>query len=140
MIDNEKRLEVLLHTRNDCRQEIEMRISQRDTFGIQYLVSLGALIGFGLNVDFKYASLLFLLIPLVSFYFTTQIIYSYSIHDRLHNFLVKHIEPEISKILELNDVEKIGLLWESYCEFDSRRKSIKTPGIRKKFFEITSWI
>lgn len=130
----EKRLSQLIETHKAVRGEIEMRIGQRDTFAIQFLVSCGAIFTLGF-LNFKFAPFLFFLLPLVTLFFSVQILYSYTIHDRCHKFLVNEIEPAICQLLEYNNDEKSRYMWESYCEYESKRNSIRTPGIRRGFFE-----
>ena len=127
------RLDFLKQIYSGCRGEIEMRITQRDNFAIQFIVAVGAVFTLGF-LDFTYAPFLFFILPLVTIFYTVQILYSYTIHDRLHKFLVSEIEPEIARQLNFSDEEKNKYCWESFCEMDSKQKGISTPGIRKGFF------
>ena len=130
----EERLKYLMQTHNAVRGEIQMRISQRDTFAIQFVVAIGAIFTLGF-LDFKYSPILFFLLPLVTIFYSLQILYSYTIHDRCHRFLCEEIEPELGKLLGYEEFERNRIMWESYCHIDSKQKAIKTPGIRKGFFE-----
>lgn len=135
----DKKLDFLMETYKDCRSEIEMRIGQRDTFALQYIVAAGAVISLGL-FDFAQSAYLFFLLPFITLFFAVQIMYSYSIHDRLHDFISTHLEPEIAKTLGYSQSERQRLFWESYCEVDSLKKTLKTPGIRKGFFVKMSYL
>lgn len=130
---NEKKTDFLMETYKDCRSEVEMRITQRDTFAIQYIVSAGAVLSLGF-LDFAQSAYLFFLLPFITLFFTIQIMYSYSIHNRLHNFIYGYLEPELAKTLGYSQNERPKLFWESFCETDSLKKTIKTPGIRQGFF------
>ncbi len=138
-MSNEKEIEYLLQTHNSVRNEIAQRIGQRDTFSIQFIVSVGAVFSLGF-LDFQFSPFLFLLLPLVTLFYSIQILYSYVIHDRCHAFLVEEIEPRLSTLLNYTPYEKNRLMWESYCHIESKERATKTPGIRKNFFIYTSYI
>lgn len=136
---DDKRLAFLKEVYNDCRKEIEMRITQRDNFSIQFVTSVGVVCALAL-MEFKLSPFLFFLLPFISLFYTVQIMYSYSIHDRLHSYLINELEPEIAFLLKYNDVKIDKLFWETYCEVDSVSNKVKFPGIRKNFFRNASII
>lgn len=138
-MDNKEKFDVLLQMRSDCRSEIEQRVKQRDDFSIQFMVSASAVLALGF-LDFAFAPYLFFLLPVISIFYSIQIFYSYSIHNRLHNFLYKQLEPEIGRLLGLDDVYISRHYWENYCEVDSKLRVIKTPGIRESFFRVCSYV
>lgn len=135
----DKKFDFLIETYKDCRTEIEQRISQRDNFTNQLVVTLGVVLSLGV-MNFKYSAYLLLLLPFLSLFYTIQILYSYSIHDRLHAYLSDQIEPAIAKKLHIPRHEIGRYLWENYCRIDSNLKSIKTPGIRKNFYIYVSYV
>ncbi len=134
MEPNEKRLDYLMATHASVRSEIEMRIGERDSFAIQFLASGGAALALGW-LDFAFAPFLFFLLPLITLFFSVQILYSYTIHDRCHRFLTEEIEPAIAALLNFGVYDKDRLMWESYCKTEAKKRAIRTPGIRKGFFE-----
>ena len=131
----DRRLTYLLSVYSDNRSEIEQRVSQRDTFAIQFVVSSGAVITLGL-LSFDYSYFLLFLWPLVTLFFALQIKYSYVIHNRIHSFLVNNLEPEIARLLTYSNDEKNNLCWENYCNHMDLKRKLKTPGIREGFFNI----
>ena len=92
--------------REDIRNEIKQRIKQRDIYSIELTIALATILGISFsNTSFKDA---ILLAPLVSFYFTYLIFYSYHIHMNLSEYLRDKIEPELEKITKLekgSDIE-----------------------------------
>lgn len=135
----DSRLSYLLSVYSDNRSEIEQRITQRDNFAIQFIVSSGAVITLSL-LSFDYAYYLIFLWPLVTLFFAIQIKYSYVIHNRIHLFLVNNLEPEIARLLKYSKNEKNNLCWENYCDHMSLKRNMKTPGIREGFFNISLFI
>lgn len=130
----EKQLEYLITTHESVRGEIQMRIGQRDSFAVQFLASGSATLALGW-MNFKFAPFLFFLLPLITLFFSVQILYSYTIHDRCHKFLTEEIEPAIANILQFKSYKRDRLMWECYCKDEAKRNTIKNPGIRKSFFE-----
>ena len=131
---DEKRLEHLTQTYNDCRGEIEMRIQQRDNFSVQFIVAIGAVLSLALS-DFSHAIYLLFLMPAITMFYTMQILYSYSIHDRIHLYLVNVLEPEMRKILGYSATELEGQpFWETHSNLQAKKRKLKAPGIRKGFY------
>lgn len=131
---DEKRLEHLAQNYSDCRGEIEMRIQQRDNFSVQFIVAIGAVLSLALS-DLSYAVYLLLLMPAITIFYTMQILYSYSIHDRIHLYLVNVLEPEMRKILGYSPTELDGQpFWETYSNRQAKKRKLKAPGIRKGFY------
>ena len=123
----------------DCRGEIESRINQRDNFAIQFMTSTGVVLGVSC-LDFSFAPYLFFLLPLITIFYSMQILYSYTIHDRLHNFLVEQLEPELAKLNGYSNCERQKLFWESYCTRENQSRISKNPGIRKGFFQAIPYV
>lgn len=122
--------------RDDVRGEIKQRIMQRDNFSVQFIVSLGTIIAvsFVSGSDYRFA-LLFL--PLVSAYFSLQILYSYSLHDVLVKYLKKEIEPTLTRLLGIDERHE----WEKYyAEQDKESGKKYKPGIRRNFFILSLWV
>ena len=137
--DKKSKLDYLFNTHGEVRSEIQSRINQRDTFAIQFIVGSGAIITIGF-LDFQYSAYLFFLLPVIALFYSIQILYSYTIHDRCHKFLSTNIEPEIAKELSLNKNDEERLMWEEYCDAESKKIKTKSPGIRKSFFEIAIFV
>ena len=133
-MDNKERIAYLKQTHSEVRGEIVERIKQRDTFAIQFIVTMGTVFTVGF-LDFKFAPFVFFMLPILAIFYSVQIMYSYVIHDRCNKFLKEEIEPELAKLLSYSEYNKSRLMWESYCDYDSKKNLIKTPGIRKGFFE-----
>jgi hypothetical protein len=114
--------------REDVRSEIKMRITQRDNFAIQLITTLGLLCTLGFaNEGF---SQVLVIAPLLSIYYTMQILYSYKLHDALAGYLRDILEPELSELCHI----KLEHEWESYYS------GINVPGIRRIFFLWSMWI
>lgn len=130
----ENRIEYLISLQADLRGEVKQRISQRDGFATQFLIACGTVITISF-LDFPYAAFLIWLMPLVTIFYSLQILYSYIIHDNVTRFLRKHVEPELSRLLEIKQAHRHNYFWETRCSFDRELSNIKYPGIRKSFFE-----
>ena len=116
--------------RGEARDEIKRRIEQRDKYSVQLTVALSALVA----VAFSNPALGKVLIaaPLLSIYFTVLILYSYSIHDVLAEYLRTVIEPRFSHLTgEKQDIE-----WETWYSGTAH----KPPGIRRSFFLWSMWV
>ena len=136
-INNELRIKYLMETHKSVSGEIQMRIEQRDKFAIQLITSLGAILTLGF-VNIQYSAFMFFLIPLITLFFSIQILYSYEIHNRCHRFLTEEIEPLLGELLDFKYYDVNNYMWETYCKIEQQEKVIKSPGIRKKFFEMIS--
>lgn len=132
---NDSRLQYLLATYDELRNEIKLRIQQRDNLAIQYIVSLGVLSGIAFT-EYKYTCFAVLLIPLITIFFSVQIFSSYSVHDRLVKFIREHIEVNLGEILEIEKENLPNYFWEQFCEKDRIRHKVKNPGSRKFFFQM----
>jgi len=130
----EEKLKFLHRQWEEARDEIKMRIQARNSFGIQLIVTLGALLVAGFTkTDFSpYA---FFLMPLVVWFFSSQISYSYAIHELLHRYLVNNIEKGISEVLEYNSAKESKTIpLETYFDTEKNKTKQKSNGIRKEFF------
>lgn len=109
--------------REDVRDEVKRRIQQRDQYSMQLTVALGAIAvgAYSTNGTTR----LFILAPLVTFYFTALILYSYRIHHMLANYLRNVIEP---KFEDLTGFPKAAE-WETWYQNQGIR-----PGVRRWFF------
>ena len=119
--------------RQDIRDEMKQRITQRDNLAIQFFVFMGVIIT-GTIAATEY---LLLLLPFVAFYFTTQILYSYRIHYALKCFLVERVEKNIIRIIDSDDRSE----WQSFIDNpdDGNSRAIST-GVRKNFFIGCIWV
>lgn len=120
----------------DVRNEVKQGITQRDSFSVHFIVSIGALLSLSLSIK-GYASFLLFLAPLAADFYAAQIFYSYSIHEGLSDYLSEVIEPRIAKLIEANGMQKQFYLWKSNTHFNSRFCSQKVLGIRKPFFKMS---
>ena len=110
---------------SDIRNEIKQRITQRDSYSVQMIVSVGVLltIAFG---NSKYDKVIIAL-PLFSIYYTMLILYSYKIHKNLTDYLVYELYPIYSTLYEGISIKSE---WELYHQINQTK-----PGIRKIFFK-----
>lgn len=134
MDTKESRIKYLMELMEDCRGEVKMRISQRDSFATQLLVISGTLLSLSLSLAKSYAIFLLWLIPFVTLFYSSQILSSYSIHKRLTTFLRQTVEPELKDLLAMDD----KFFWQTYCH--NLNKNVRDSGIRKKFFTHIMWI
>ena len=118
---------------NDTRDEIKQRINQRDGFAIQYLVAVGAVVTAILSTDLQWSIYFTLLIPLLAIFYSTQILYSYTMTDKLSKYIREELDPPIEKLLGTNE-------WESYAWRTKKMSKVKTTGIRKGFFRASMWV
>ena len=108
---DDKRIDFLISLYGDLREELRQRISQRDSFAIQFMVSIGAIVALSIQEN-SYASFLFLLLPAITLFFSIQIFYSYSIHRKLSDFIREHVESELSRLLEYKQGQMQNIFWE----------------------------
>lgn len=128
---------VWLEVLKDCRGEIEMRIRQRDNFAMQLIIAVGVVLTAGLHgVQYSYYLIPFF-IPVISYYYSCQILYSYVMHDRLHEYIAFIVEPQIKRVANLDPEVR---LWERQCEETALRRVQRDPGIRRAFFEQVPWV
>jgi D-glycero-D-manno-heptose 1,7-bisphosphate phosphatase len=134
-----RRLKVLLDIYTDLRKEVEQRISQRDSFAIQFIVAVGALLSLGVQNN-KFSPFLVLLIPLITLFYALQIFYSYSIHDSICDFIKNNIEPTLASLMDVAPGQAKEYLWETHNTFNRKLRSQKAYGIRKGFFKIIIFV
>lgn len=134
MFDIEKaRIEHYQLVKQDIRGEIKQRITQRDNFAIQFIITVGVILAASLTNNRLH---ILILLPLASLYYCIQILYSYSIHAVLHKFLVEEIEPALTKLLVTNELHE----WEKYYKQQKNLRGKEyQPGIRKEFYYYTNW-
>lgn len=134
--DNKSEMfQYLLMAYDELRDELKMRIQQRDNLAIQFIVIVGVLSGIAFT-DYSYAYFSILIIPLMTLFFSIQIFSSYEVHDRLVKFICEHIEVELGRVLEVNERKLYNYFWEQYCKKDREMHNVKMPGGRKGFFQI----
>ena len=101
--DNDaQKFQYLLMAYDELRDELKMRIQQRDNLAIQFIVIVGVLSGIAFT-DYSYAYFTILIIPLMTLFFSIQIFSSYEVHDRLVKFIREHIEVELGHVLNVDD-------------------------------------
>ena len=128
---NDGKLEILLRQQDDLRDELKQRIAQRDTLSIQCVIAITAVISLAVTTK---KELLFMLLPFVMIFFTSQIYESYRVHERLVEFLRENIEKQISINVSLEAEQS---LWENYCARVRDLTVDHAVGGRKKFFTYT---
>lgn len=138
-MNQEKEYEYLMQIYLDLRDEIKMRIAQRNNFALQFIITIGALLGFGFSEN-KYSGYCLLAIPLTSIYFFVQVFNSYAIHDLLAKFIRENIEVKIAYIMNISSNHMHEYFWERYCQFDREKHKIKFSGINKQFYEYVIFI
>lgn len=133
-MNESEKINYFISVQADLRGEIKQRISQRDGFSTQFLIACGTVVTISFQ-NFPFAFFLIWLMPIVTIFYSLQILYSYVMHDNISRFLRKHIEPELSRLLEIKQAHRHNFFWETRCSFDRELTNIKYPGIRKEFFE-----
>lgn len=128
---NSKQFDILMESYRLADGQLEMRIQQRDNLGIQLMVVWGALFS-AMTVDNEFLrKICILAMPVVTFYFCTQVFSSYDVHSRLVFFIKNNIEFQLMKYMS-----KSFLLWEHFCEYDRKFKKSSRIGGRKEHFMI----
>jgi hypothetical protein len=94
--------------REDIRGEIKLRIGMRGRLAT-YMVALLALVCAVAFADGEYGQAL-LVVPFLSVFFTTQILYSYRKHDVLAKYLREVIEPALAKLHRIDPSRE----WHTY--------------------------
>lgn len=96
MQDNE--LNVLLAVREDTRNEIKQRISQRDNFAVQFILITVSLLIITCSSKRQVVVVMALaLLPVISFFYSSLIDSSYKVHVRLVEYLNTIVEPKIEE-------------------------------------------
>lgn len=118
--------EILLQVRDDVRDELKQRITQRDNFAIQFTVLALALVTLAFSAD-KFAFSALALFPIISLFYCMLIDSSYRVHERLVEYLNTEIEPKIEEGSKIK-------LWEHYCRDVRALECNNAPSGRKRFF------
>lgn len=113
---------------SDIRGEVKQRIAQRDQYSVQLTIALAAVFAFAFS-DHGTLRMLFAA-PIASLYYTVLILYSYSIHDVLAEYLRDVVEPELARRSGVPHLPG----WETYYVRHRR------PGIRREFFLYAHWV
>lgn len=112
--------------RTSMREEILLRIKQRDDFSNYLAVALGTIV----TLSFTTNHVIFLLAaPFASIYFTSMIIHSYEIHVSVMQYLRGIVEPQLAELCGTPPENE----WEKF--YTTRKKS----GIRRSFFISAMW-
>ena len=134
--DWEKKQTLISHIeaiQDDVRGEIKQRINQRDSFAIQYLVSVGAVITAVLSTNLDVSIYFLLIAPLLAIFYSTQILYSYSMTDKISKYIIDKLDKPLEKILGTEE-------WESYSWRTKQKTKTRSTGIRKDFFRGAMWV
>ena len=100
-------INILLQEYVELRNEIKQRIQQRDTMTIQSVVAVCTVISLAATTKLYW---LLCLLPILVCFYTIQIYESYSVHERLVEFIRESLEVRI-KIL----IDPDTPMWETYC-------------------------
>jgi hypothetical protein len=128
--DDDKRINHYERLREDVRSEIKVRINQRDIFAIQLITTLGVIC----SVAFAQEGFnkVIIVAPMLSVYYTMQILYSYRLHDQLAKYLREILEPQLSKLSMTNPKHE----WEYYYFHEKKAN----PGILRTFYFRAMWV
>lgn len=126
--DDDKAINHYEKLRDDIRGEIKLRINQRDNFSIQLITMLGLLCSVGF-ANQGYNKVI-LIAPLITIYYTMQILYSYRLHDLLARYLREVLEPTLAGVCKTDPSHE----WERYYAKHAM------PGIRRAFFLWAMWV
>lgn len=112
MTQHNDKASLLLQIYQADRDELLKRVQQRDSYVIQYILSIGAI----LCANRLFDSLLILVIPFLSLYFKYQTVCSYRVHEKL----VKHIKL-VEEYLRTGDILDGSclpayLFWQTYAD------------------------
>jgi len=91
----------LENTRAQVREELLVRMKQRDTYSVEMIVILGGLVGLTYAIkDQAYnhiiIPLILIITPAMAIYFTKLIMYSYEVSIALGKYMKEVIEPEFA--------------------------------------------
>lgn len=117
-----KKLDRLNVLWGESREEIRLRIRQRDQYFLSINVAIAALVVGSSRVD-----LLVSLIPPISLYFSVFLYYSHRTHEILVDYLKIDIEPKIKEQLG----SLLGEKYEDYKEYEQMFESVDTSNQRK---------
>lgn len=109
----EDKNQVLLEVEKDLRDEIKMRIKQRDSYYVQAIAFCGALLAFGLTEfrDNVFGGIILSCGPFVALSYWRLLSDSYYVHDKIKAYLIRYIEKRLSKL-----VDGDFCLWQQYCD------------------------
>ena len=119
-------LQIVLQEYEDIRAELRQRITQRDTFFIQFIAATLTVITLAASINWSYI----IFLPIVSIFYAYLILSSYQVHERLVEYIREELETWIQ-----NKGEDLPPLWESYCSFERDFVLSKKISGRKKFFQ-----
>jgi hypothetical protein len=126
--DDDRKINHYERVREDVRNEIKMRMKQRGSFAIQLITMLVLLCAFAF-AEKGYNQVL-IVAPLLSVFYTMQILYSYRMHDVLARYLREILEPQLTALCKINPAHE----WQSYTF-----KTAKS-GILRVFFLWAMWV
>ena len=129
-------LNVLLAVREDTRNEIKQRISQRDNFAVQFILITVSLLTIACSSKRQVVVVMALaLLPVISFFYSSLIDSSYRVHARLVEYLNTIVEPKIEE-----EFTPDTQLWEHNCKLVRNLECDKQTGGRKLFFHLVQII
>ncbi|TFE24539.1 hypothetical protein [Cohnella luojiensis] len=126
--DDDKKLSHYEKVREDVRNEIKLRMRQRDRFAIHLITMLTLL--FAVAFAEESYNLILVAAPMLSVFYTLMILHSYRKHDLLARYLREVIEPELAMLCRIDPARE----WQSYSYKMSRY------GSRRAFFLWVMWV
>ncbi len=126
--DDNKRISHYEGVKQDIREEIKLRIRQRDKFAVQLVFLLTLIIVFALAEGGD--SLALAATPLPSVFYTWMILHSYRKQEWLARYLREVVEPELTRLCQVDPTR----------ELETYRHAAKGPGTRKVFFLWAMWV
>lgn len=108
----EDKNQVLLEVEKDLRDEIKMRIKQRDAYYAQAIAFCGALLAFGLTKfgDNSMGGIVLCCGPFVALSYWRLLMESYYVHDKIKLYLIQEVESRFD-VLVGNDF----CSWQRHC-------------------------
>lgn len=121
----EDKNQVLLEVEKDLRDEIKMRIKQRDTYYAQAIAFCGALLAFGLTKfgDNAMGGVVLFCGPFVALSYWRLLVESYYVHDKAKLYLKDQVERRLDEL-----VGNGFCSWQRYC---AKKKNNSVSGNQK---------
>lgn len=126
--------DILMQEYIELRGELKQRISQRDSYCAQCIIFMSAMITAAVSTRNAWVAIL---IPVIMDFYCLQIFESYSVHERLVEFIREQLEKRIASQVGENKSE---FLWESYCEKERDLTLKSAIGGRKQMFSIATLV
>ena len=100
---------------------------------MEKLAAVGAVITAVLSTNLDVSIYFLLIAPLLAIFYSTQILYSYSMTDKISKYIIDKLDKPLEKILGTEE-------WESYSWRTKQKTKTRSTGIRKDFFRGAMWV